>query len=449
MADAALERAAALFRAGKLEEARAIGLVLVASKPTDFYALHLLGALAVRMGEPAQAVEYETRALQSRPEDAEALCNRGIALRALDRIDAAIADYDRVLARNPRFAPALNLKGVALAAVNRHEEAIATYSQAVASQPSFAPAYFNRSFSYLALGDYERGWRDFEWRWTGSDTQIAKRDFGRPHWQGEALAGRTLLVHAEQGFGDALQFCRYVPLAAARGGRVILETQPALAGLFAGLEGVERVVPMGDALPAFDLQIPLLSLPLTFGTRVETIPSLVPYLHAPKEHVDACAARLGAKTRPRVGIAWAGNMRQQNDRNRSMPLAALRALRAGPWELLSLQKETRLRDAEALAANPPIRRFDDELRDFRDTAALIHHMDAVVSVDTSVAHLAGAMGKPLFVMLTHAADWRWHLDPTRSPWYPTATLIRQAAPGEWEAVAEAAARQLHARLGLA
>jgi tetratricopeptide (TPR) repeat protein len=432
MSDAALQRAAGLFSAGRLDEARALALGLASSHPTSFLVFHLLGAIAVNSGRPEEGLEYETRALQLKPHDLEALCNRGIALRMVGRVEEAIADYERVLALKARFVPALNLRGAALAALNRHDDAIASYTEAIAIDWKFAPARFNRSLSELARGDFDAGWHDFEWRWGGSDTQVAKRDFRRPQWQGEDPAGRTILVHAEQGMGDAIQFCRYVPLLAARGANVVLEVQPALEGLFSQLPA--RVIRMGGALPEFDWHCPIMSLGFAFGTRVDSIPANLPYLKAPADRVERWREKLGPRTGARVGIAWSGSVTLRNDRNRTIPLGRFASLRDGPWSLVSLQKEVRETDRAALAAMGTLRHFGDELSDFRDAAALIELVDVVVCVDTAAAHLAGAMGKPVLILLPFAADWRWLLDRTDSPWYPAAKLLRQPRPGDWDFV---------------
>jgi hypothetical protein len=437
--EAALQQAAGLFTAGRLDEARLIATTLAAAQPDNFLAHHLLGAIAVRAGKPEDAIDHETRALALRPNDPEALSNRGIALRALGRINEALADYERALAARPGFAPALSLKGVALAALNRHEEAIASYSSALAVSPGYAPAHFNRSFSELALGDFESGLADFEWRWKGSDTQIALRDFGVPQWRGEDPRGRTVLVHAEQGLGDAIQFCRYVPMLAERGANVVFEVQPALAALLSTLPA--QVVRMGDPLPVFDLHCPVMSLPLAFGTRLETIPARIPYLHASAEQVERWRQRLGATEGLRIGVAWSGNARQVNDRNRSMPLAMLAPLRRRGWKLIALQNEVRDSDRAALM-EMGVEWLGAQIEDFRDTAALVEWVDVVVSVDSSIAHLAGAMGKRLVIALAYAADWRYFIGRDDSPWYPTARLFRQHRPGDWQDVIERVAATL-------
>jgi len=432
--DAALQRAAGLFSAGRLDEAREVASALAASQPDFFLAHHLLGAIEVRAGNPQQALEHESRALALRPDHLEALCNRGIALRALDRVDDALADYDRVLAARPDFVPALNLRGVALAALNRHGEALACYARALTIESHYAPAHLNRALSELVTGDLEAGWPDFEWRWTGSDTQIPKRPFTQPQWRGENARGRTLLVHAEQGLGDAIQMGRYVAAMAERGIDVVLEVQPALHGLLSQLPA--RVVAMGEALPNFDLHCPILSLPLAFGTTLDSIPAQATHLRAPPVHARRWRERLGGSDRLRIGIAWSGSTTLRNDRNRSIALSRLAPLRDPRWTLVSLQKEVRDADMEALGTGEPIVHFGHELADFLDTAALMEQLDLVVTVDTAVAHLAGAMGKPVWLLLPYAPDWRWLLDREDSPWYPSARLFRQQQAGDWDPVIE-------------
>ena len=248
------------------------------------------------------------------------------------------------------------------------------------------------------------------------------------------IADKTILLHSEQGFGDTIQFCRYVPLVAARGARVILEVEEPLQGLLTGLAGTARVMAKGDLLPDFDLQCPLLSLPLAFGTQLETIPSAGAYLRAPDQALLKWGARLPSKRRPRIGIAWAGNAKHIRDRERSIDLRSLLPLLDVDATFVSLQKEVRAADTATLKESADIIHFGHELEDFSDTAALISHLDLVISVDTAIAHLAGALGKPVWILLTHVPDWRWLLDRDDSPWYPTARLFRQSETREWDSV---------------
>lgn len=431
----AMARAAELYGAGRLGEAQSLCDFILRADPRHFYALHLAGAIALKRGAVEDCVAFATRALEIQPGHVEALCNRGAGLRRLNRIDEALADYGRALAADPRSAIALNNRGVALAALNRHDEAIAAYSTALGIDPAYASAAFHRGLSRLVSGDFAGGWRDLESRWGGADTQGPARHFPQPQWNGhEDLHGKTLLLHAEQGLGDTIQLCRYAPLVRDRGARVILEVQPPLEGLLAQLDGVEQVIARGGVLPRFDYHCPVMSLPRAFATTLATIPASIPYLAAPPEHVARWRARLGESAGPRIGLAWSGSTTLVNDRNRSFALAVLAPLRSEGVTLVSLQKEIRDADRPALRGDTPIAHFGAELTDFRDTAALVSLMDVIVTVDTAVAHLAGAMGKRVWILLPFSPDWRWLLGRDTSPWYPTARLFRQPRIGDWDSV---------------
>ena len=433
----AMREAVALFQAGRLDEAEAACAEVARRDPAQFYAWHLLSVIAAHRGQHGRSAEMATRALALDPRNVEALSNRGAALRNLDRPAEALADYDRALALSPSHAQAHTNRGVALASLNRFAEAEAAYDRALALDPADARARYNRGLARLVQGDLAGGFADHEARWTGSDTQQGPRPFAAPQWRGEEAVGRTILLHAEQGLGDTIQFARYVPLVARRGATVILEAHGALAPLLAPLEGVARVVERGATLPSFDLHCPLMSLPLAFGTTLATIPAQVPYLQAPAEHLERWRARLGERRRPRVGLAWSGSPTLRNDRNRTIPLARTAPLRSLPVDLFALQKDVRPEDRPAFAEGPPIATFGDQLADFRDTAALTGLMDVVVSVDTSIAHLAGALARPVLLMLPFSPDWRWLLGRSDTPWYPTMRLLRQPRPGDWEAVLQA------------
>jgi hypothetical protein len=261
--------------------------------------------------------------------------------------------------------------------------------------------------------------------------------FDVPRWTGaEPLAGKTVLSHAEQGFGDTIQFIRYAPLVAARGARVIVEAPKSLKGLVLAVEGVSGVFARGEPAPACDLHCPLMSLPLVFGTTLETVPSKAPYLEAPMDRVAVWRERLPQKPL-RVGMAWTGNPTHRNDRHRSIALERIAALSSDPdIQFIGIQKDIRENDAKALHNYPGVVSLGAQLQDFSDTAAVISLLDLVISVDTSVAHLAGALGKPVWIMLPYSGDWRWMLEGETSPWYPTARLFRQPAPGDWDSVLE-------------
>jgi len=379
------------------------------------------------------AVESYQKAITLDPGNAEAHHNLGISLIQLRQHEAAIASIDRAVALKPEFAEAYVNRALALHEIRQHQAAMASYHQAIALQPNLRIAHRNLSHLYLLLGDYEKGWEKFEWRLRGDEGQANRRRFSQPLWLGrEPLAGKTILLHSEQGLGDTIQFCRYAKLVADRGARVILEIQKPLANLLANLDGIATLVTKGSVLPPFQCHCPLMSLPLALETRIDDIPAAGGYLQADVGKVDAWQARLGAKSKPRVGFVWSGNPLQPNNHNRSIPLADFTRLLNGEFEFVCLQKEVKEADRQILAAHPEIRRF--ELDDLADTAALCELLDLVISVDTSVAHLAGALGRPVWIPLGFNADWRWLLDRTDSPWYASARLYREDRLKGWNEV---------------
>jgi hypothetical protein len=324
-----------------------------------------------------------------------------------------------------------------LLALRRFDEALSCYERAAGMRPDFAEAHFHEGCCRLLTGDFQRGWQKYEWRWLLADQRAeARRNFSQPLWTGvQDIAGKTLLLHAEQGFGDTIQFCRYLPLVVERGAKVILEVQPALAALMRTLPCPMQVIVKGEALPAFDLHCPLLSLPRAFGTELTTIPPTIPYLCASAAAATNWRSRLDAMRRPRVGLAWSGSPTHKNDHNRSLALEPLlSALDGIEATTISLQREVRTADAAILLERSNLVRLGEELKDFSDTAALISNLDLVVSVDTAVAHLAGALAKPVWVLLSYNPDWRWLLDRDDSPWYPTARLFRQDESRAWDGV---------------
>jgi hypothetical protein len=309
------------------------------------------------------------------------------------------------------------------------------------SKPGYAEAHYNKSHALLLLGEFDKGWGLCEgWRWKVEELIKAgggKRNFSQISWHGQkSLAGKTILLYSEQGYGDTIQFCRYVKLVANLGARVILEIQTeSLRGLLSDLEGVAQLV-KGNELPDFDFQCSLLSLPLAFKTNIKTIPASASYLNSDAINVAQWKTRLGEKAKPRIGLAWSGNTAHKNDNNRSFPLSSLVKHIPTGFQYVSLQKEVRDVDKPTLQARPDILNFANELNDFSDTAALCELMDIVISVDTSVAHLAAALGKPTWILLPFMPDWRWLLDRTDTPWYPSAKLYRQEAAGDWNGVFE-------------
>jgi tetratricopeptide (TPR) repeat protein len=405
-----------------------------------------LGNILRGMGRPKEAEAHCREALRLRPVHLSAQINLGATLRDQGRFRDAEACYREILARHPQHAETLNNLGSLLYDQGRPEEAELQFQAALKIKPGYVGAQVNLALTLLVMGRYEEGWRHYEWRWERRKHE-QHRGFAQPLWDGGDIGNQTLLIHAEQGFGDTLQFVRYAPLLARRGARVVIEAQAPLVPLLRGLQGVAEVVPMGAELSAFDLQCPLLSLPLACGTTLATIPAEVPYLVPPAERVRIWRQRLGRRRVGcrRIGVAWAGNAEYANDRNRSMPLGRLEPLLARTdCELHVVQTPIRPTDRAALDLRPMVTDHSTELADFADTAALLSLMDLVISVDTAVAHLAGALARPTWLLLPLSAEWRWLTQRNDSPWYPTLRLFRQPAPGDWDGVLAAVTRALDA-----
>jgi len=407
-----------------------------AQKPDFTEAHNNLGNALQKLDRWEDAVAAYQRALASRPRYAEAHSNLGAALRRLGRFEEAQASYERALEYKPDYPAAWNNLGLVLHERARYEEALPYYDKALALDPDYAEAHANRAILLLLLGRFGAGWKEYEWRWKVDGFTTSPRDLGRPLWDGSELRGETILLHAEQGLGSAIQFVRYVSRVAQLGGQVMLECPMPLLGLFSSLtEGVpapvKRLIVRGETLPEFDLQAPLMSLPRILGTTLDTIPNQVPYLTADPAVADAWRERMGATGRPKIGVVWAGNPRHVNDRNRSMPSSFLSPLlHETDASIFSLQIGAATQD-DAILASDRIQDLGKEIRDFADTAAIIANLDLVISVDTAVAHLAGAMGRPTWMLVPFVPEWRWLLDREDTPWYPTMRLFRQTAPGDW------------------
>jgi tetratricopeptide (TPR) repeat protein len=406
----------------------------IALRPDLLPAFNNLGLVLIRLRRFDDAVRELGQAIALSSEAPELYNNRGNALKELGRLTEALADYDRAIALKPDYAHAHGNRGNCLDDLARPEEAEESYRRALALNPDHGDSHWNLAVNRLRAGDLGTGWSESEWRWKSLSLGLKQRVFEQPLWLGaEPIAGKTLLLHSEQGLGDTIQFCRYIPLLAARGAKVILQVDAPLRELLSGVEGVAQCIARADALPDFDLHCPLMSLPLAFGTTLATIPSKVPYISLPEDAKD-WRSWLGAKTKPRIGLVWSGNPNHLNDHNRSVPLETLLPLFDVGAEFVSLQKGARERDRALLAERPDIRDAESELASFADTASLMRSLDLVISVDTSVAHLAGALGKPLLVLLPYVADWRWLTACEDSPWYPTARLFRQSAARQWDEV---------------
>ncbi len=392
------------------------------------------GIAQAALGLSEQAIAEFDKALALVPGHPIAHYNRGVALIDLGRYDEAVVANDSALKALPEHAGALLNRGKALAQLNRFDEAIVSYAKATGIRKDYADAHFNEALARLTLGDYRRGFEKYEWRWRRSGMP-AQRSRGRPLWLGEyPLQRKTVLLHAEQGLGDTIQFARYVPVLAEAGAQVVFEVQAELTSLMSRLNGAAAVIAHGQAPPHFDVHCPLGSLPLALRTEPDTVPAQIPYLSADDTHLAKWSARIGTLARPRIAIAWSGNPSHFNDRNRSIAFARFAPLLSIAARFLSIQRDVRSEDALILAQETRVMHVGDELETFDDTAAVIALADLVIAADTAVAHLAGAMGRPLWAMIPFAPDWRWTLQDETSPWYPTARLFRQRSPGDWENV---------------
>jgi hypothetical protein len=408
-----LAEAFALHQAGRLAEAEEAYNRILATQPDHFDSLHLLGIVFHQRGDHAQALRQLDLALKTSPNNIPALNNRGIALKELKRFEDTLASYDR----------------------ERFEEALASYHRAIALQPDYVEAHCHEGMCRMLIGDFERGWPKLELGWVAVRQRAAMHNFSQPQLHGSnELKGKTVLIHAEQGFGDVIQFCRYVPPVADQGARVIFEVYEPLRELMGSLPGAAQIVTSGEPPSDFDMHCPLLGLQLALGAGSATILSQTPYLRASPQAVMDWNERLGPQHRPRIGLAWSGRPSHDNDHNRSIRLRSfLPALASYDATYVSLLQDVREDDAPALQGSDVLH-FGKELKTYADAAALIANLDLVISVDTSVAHLAGALAKPLWILLPFMPDWRWQIDRDDSPWYPTARLFRQDETREWDGV---------------
>lgn len=471
-ADAHYNKAVALRSLNRIDEAVSSYDRAIRFKPSHAEAHANKGNALRELGRPEEALRSLDRAIALKPDLVQAHYNRGNVLQDLKRWNEAVEDYDRAIARDPRFAMAHNNRGNALRLLGRpgkalqscdraielwprspesHNsrgnalkdlarlpEAIASYDRAIALSPDYAEAYWNKSLCALLTGDFAQGWELYEWR----RKQPGAAEFPaypQPEWSGvESLAGKTLLIRAEQGLGDTIQFCRYALLAREAGAKVVLAVQDVLTRLLAGLGPDIEIIPLTADPPAFDLHIPLMSTPRAFRTDLRSYRAEVPYLHAEPDRIVQWRDRLGTEGF-KVGICWQGNSRAGIDLGRSFPLRHFEMLSKIPdVRLIGLQKHDgveQLRDLPAgLCVENLGETFDAGPDAFIDTAAVMENLDLVITSDTAIAHLAGALGRPVWVVLQQIPDWRWLLHRADSPWYPTAGLFRQTQRGDWTGV---------------
>jgi tetratricopeptide (TPR) repeat protein len=396
--------------------------------------------------------------------------NRGGALQSLGRYEEALRSYDQAIAQNPRFTEAHNNRGIILQKKNCLDQALESYLKAIDLNPHFSEAHFNlgviyrkmlhlekslnhlniaislkpgyadalwaKSLLMLLIGKFDEGWKLYEWGWKNKE-RGEPRLFLEPLWLGnQSLTGKTILIHGEQGLGDAIQFCRYMKQLSNLGANIILEIDSALISIIKTLPNISQVISRGSLIPKIDYHCPMLSLPLAFETTIDTIPKDTPYLTVDFSKAEFWKKKLGPKKKMRVGLSWFGNSKQKDDAQRSLDLSALIPLLDLPVEFHSLHKEYRMKDLTLLNATPQIINHHSDLHDFSDTAALINEMDLVISVDTALAHLSGGLNKCTVLLLQWSADWRWMLDGSNTDWYPSMSLYRQSIKGNWGGVIE-------------
>ena len=379
------------------------------------------------------ALASHEQAIALNPNKAETHNNKGVALYDIKRYEEAVASYETAIHLKPDYADAYYNLGIALNELGRFEKAVASLNQATQFNPNYAAAYWNKSLIQLLLGEYTEGWELYEWRWKyAASGLIEPYPLAQRWFRDIPLHGKTLLLHAEQGMGDCIQFSRYILLLAQQGAHIILKTVPALKDLMQTLPCELSVITDDDPLPAFDLHYPLLSLPHALNTTVESIPCSIPYLSANSDKLATWSQCFKDTSKPNIGLVWSGSTALKNDHNRGLALELLEPLFAHDYTFHSLQKDVRPDDQIFLLKLPQLQQH--KLTDFSDTSAVIMQMDLVISVDTSVAHLTGALGKPVWILLPTVPDWRWMLHREDTPWYPSARLFRQGSEKTWPSV---------------
>ena len=434
---ATLESATQHHRAGRLEQAEAGYREVLAREPRNADALHLLGVVAHQSGRYGEAIALISEAIALNGGAPAYHHNLGEARRAAGEAESALPCFARAIELRGDYADAFNNLGRALEMLGRPADARAMYHRAVGLEPEHAKAQFNLGLVSLLLGDFDAGWRGYEWRWRVPDFGAPKCPADLPHWDGSDPAGRTILVYCEQGFGDCIQFARYLPLLGGRGARVVVSCPPALVRLFASLPAIS-VVADDKPPPAADCCVAIASLPMMFRTTPATIPTFAAYLRPARHLATAWQERLRPMRvdgRRLIGLAWAGNPAQAEDRWRSLSLDQLAPLVAVPGvRFVSLQKGPAAPQENNRWAGLELVDFSTEFGDFADTAAAASQLDLVIAADTSVAHLAGALGKPTWTLVRFAADWRWALSGSDTAWYPSMRLFRQQTRGDWSPV---------------
>ncbi len=449
-AQAHCNRGNALRQLQKVNDAIASYNQAIALQPQYAAAFYNRGVALQEAEQLFAAIESYCQALSLEPHNAQTHFNLGDAYHACMQLELALSCYDKAITLVPSYADAYNNRGLVLRDLGRLDEAVISFSQAIAQDPRHADAHLNMGLTFLLNGDFQSGWELYEWRWKAKGTNLAIPNFEQKMWMGHSsLENKTILIHGEQGLGDVLQFCRYLPQLKNRGAGVLLAVHHSLRALLETLDGVDAFINKGEALPPFDFHCPLLSLPLALQTDLDSIPKSPAYLRADPNKVSEWAMRLGVKTKPRIGVVWSSTSKFKGDAQRSMTFSQFQqALPPSDLQYICLQKEIKESDAGSFSERQDVAFFGDQLHDFSDTAALVDNLDLIISTCTSVPHLSGAMGKPTWVLLGHVPDWRWMLHRDDSPWYPSVKLYRQDASWQWDAVVDRVRQDLLVRFGM-
>lgn len=488
-----LKKAVELHQENNFRDALVIYQELNQIVPNEPQILSLIGTAEYQSGNILEGLKFLYQSLQIEPNNPDAYNNVGNALKDLNQFEEAIKCYDLAIQLRPAYAHAFNNKGVALRELRRFSDAISSYFEAIKLKPDYAEphnnianiyaderkfsealnyydkaitidpnyplSYWNKSLLKLLMGDYDEGWQLYEWRWKHFAKNLI-RDFKRPLWLGEeSLDGKTIFIYAEQGLGDTIQFCRYIKLLANLGAKVIFEVQKPLVNVLKNLEGVHAITTQETPLPEFDFHCPLLSLPLAFKTLANNIPNQTSYIQADPKKVSTWKEQLGTKNNIRVGLVWSGGFRPDQpelwevNKRRNLPVELLKLLNIPNIDFYSLQKgepaESEFKKIDQASwGGPLIHNYVEQLTDFSDTAALITNLDLVIAVDTSTAHMAAAMGKEVWLLNRYDTCWRWFIDRTDSPWYPTIQIFRQPSPGDWLSVMNEVRSSLENKLSI-
>ncbi|MBB15476.1 hypothetical protein CMK22_09390 [Candidatus Poribacteria bacterium] len=422
----------AFQKQGELEKSTQAYQKAIQLQPSYVDAHYNLGNVFQKQGELEKSTQAYQKAIQLQPDYADAYFNLGNSLREQGKLEESTRALQKAIQLQPDYADAYFNLGNSLREQGKLEESTHALRKAIQLQPDYADAHFNLAVLLLLQGDFVEGWEKYEWRWNSS-LKSQKRDFKRPLWDGSALDGKSILIYAEQGFGDSIQFVRYIDLFPDADSSIIVACEPELKSLFKGIDRIDTLVTKGEDIPNFDFHVPIVSLPYIFNTTLDTIPARIPYLY-PKPTADS-VFHLGGSDDLKVGIVWAGSPTHINDSNRSVSLKDFKCLLdVEGCQFFSLQVGQRSVDIRQHGYNYMIKDLGKQLTDFHHTALAILQLDLVISVDTAVAHLAGSLGKPVWTLLPFIPDWRWMLSRSDTPWYPSMTLFRQKERGDWYSV---------------